>query len=688
MLCSVGLAADHSPVVSLSALHEYSLFWRKLRDRLRTSGVAERFRMRVLLSSMASPQSTAAEQSLLEDDMACRLVLPGTNGEAVFVGSPPRWKENPTGNPEFVWELNRMKHWPRLARAYALTGKSEYAAQILSEMDDWIAQNPVPAIEDDPKKLYAAFYAETPWRSLEVGLRMESTWPTIIEALADSPLLTTQRLERIVRSCEDHGKVLFHVCPVFWPKADHNHYLTENAGLFRLALLFPELPESQTWLEHARRELTRCAEAQLTEDGGQIEGCPHYHNICLRTFAEVGILAREHNVELPEELIDRLQNALTYTLHTYRPSGTAVPLGDSDASAKAPLITALTCALAFDRWAEAMCLRSFAPPDAWKAAVAELVWSAPDTEKWLARNEHLDAEKKQLPRANWQQELGQAMMRSDWTSQAASVAVTCRTPVNNGHAHIDPASFDFTAFGRPLVVDPGRFTYAEIPARCEFKSATWHNTITINGREPFEYVNTWSFGPQRKGTIRRVLSKEGWQAAECYQENFAPAHHHRLIILLDESRSLVVIDALSGLSPTDAVQLWFHLDSTAVQVDESTSSAETHDAERANVLVRSDPQMKLTTHPGRISDVTDVARDSTRLCFADAGGAAQRFYATLLLPRAAQSLEWPGIAVDLEQVNSGIRARIREPHRTRAVSWNPEANTEVTIPRIQSEDKL
>lgn len=97
------------------------------------------------------------------------------------------------------------------------------------------------------------------------------------------------------------------------------------------------------------------------------------------------------------------------------------------------------------------------------------------------------------------------MLRTGWTRDALSVFFAARSPVNNGHAHIDPMGFDFTALGRPLVVDPGRYTYREDADRRAYKSADWHNTLTIDGRPPFEYLGAWAYSPQKEARITHVV---------------------------------------------------------------------------------------------------------------------------------------------------------------------------------------
>lgn len=48
-------------------------------------------------------------------------VLPGTMNQPHFVGNPPQWYENPVGDEEYVWVLNRVGYWKDFIIAYVLT---------------------------------------------------------------------------------------------------------------------------------------------------------------------------------------------------------------------------------------------------------------------------------------------------------------------------------------------------------------------------------------------------------------------------------------------------------------------------------------------------------------------------------------------------------------------------------------
>ncbi|MEZ6083573.1 MAG: heparinase II/III family protein [Phycisphaerae bacterium] len=48
------------------------------------------------------------------------------------------------GDCKLVWEPNRHQHLVVLARAYAVSGKTEYAQAVLDQIDSWMTQCPFP----------------------------------------------------------------------------------------------------------------------------------------------------------------------------------------------------------------------------------------------------------------------------------------------------------------------------------------------------------------------------------------------------------------------------------------------------------------------------------------------------------------------------------------------------------------
>jgi hypothetical protein len=105
------------------------------------------------------------------------------------------------------------------------------------------------------------------------------------------------------------------------------------------------------------------------------------------------------------------------------------------------------------------------------------------------------------------------------------------------HAHADVLSFQLWADGRPLVVDPGTFTYEPGPERNWFRSTRSHSTVELDGRDQFELWSAFRSGPYPRTTLRSEVPLEG--------EVVLGDIVHRRRLRLDGD-SLLVEDELDG----------------------------------------------------------------------------------------------------------------------------------------------
>lgn len=586
----------------------------------------------------------------------------GTGGRAVFVGDPVQWRENPSGDPDFISMFNRMPHWRPLLYAWILTGKAAYATKVVAELEGWLDQNPPPAIQPEAIGRYRV---QVPWRQLEMGIRMSESWPVALLILAETDLLSAELLARMVASMDWHGRVLSEISPLMHPEAEGNWFTFEMDGLLTLAAMLPELKQSKAWLALAWHHLERNAAISLTTEGGQEEGAPHYHNSCVSQFSHSAHVARQNGVQPSEQFETLLRNAALYSLHACRPNGTNVPWADSDASTT-PISAILGATLALDFWEPLATLKCFVPIDVILSCADELYFAESEPDVWLDKVKATPAAPSDL--VLWAKSLDQAMVRTDWSAGASSLFFGCRTPTKYGHAHIDPAAFDFCLGGRPILVDPGRFIYDEVPERRMFKSATFHNTITINDREPFEYVSSFALGPQRDGRLIKGYNTENFTAFESQQDNFAPVLHQRAVVLM-RNGALVVLDALHGLEVTDTVQLWYHFDSTNLRWDEPAGTVFTQDSGLANVALTVSSGLSGTMMDGFVSDLMDQRRPSQRMRFESTGGPSIRLFATLVQPIDAFV---PGSAIEISHKSGPGEWEILLPNKEQSyLGWIP-----------------
>ena len=75
--------------------------------------------------------------------MQNKFSIPGSCGERIYVGTPPKWDVMHTNDEEGLWVLNRTHYFGDLSRLYHLTGKGEYAEKVLSDMENWIDTCPL-----------------------------------------------------------------------------------------------------------------------------------------------------------------------------------------------------------------------------------------------------------------------------------------------------------------------------------------------------------------------------------------------------------------------------------------------------------------------------------------------------------------------------------------------------------------
>lgn len=580
------------------------------------------------------PEQAAHTIELAEQAMNGMLVLPGTGPELYFVGNPPKWEYNPVNDNEYTFHLNRMHHLKTLSEAYSLTGDLKYAKKAIAELENWIDTIPCHQLTgEDGQYAPQRFNGLSTWRALEVGIRGYRTWPIITELLADTPCFTESFLEKLLVSVYTHCRVLYEISPLLWPEANHNHYLMENLGLMSFSCLFPEMKDSDKFLAHSQRELDRCMAAQCTPCGGQIEGCPSYHNGCVFWFAMRIVFARKFNVEVPESYIGQLKKMFAHSVFATRSCGGNFPWGDSHIADKETMsLAAVSCYMAYSDPEYLETALYFYPVSTLMEDVRDNLWRIPDLShlKSVMELSVTNPKKPSLPLVAWQKDLNQAYIRTGWEKDAISFMTACRTPVQNLHAHIDAGGFDLTAFGEPLVTDPGIYTYKDDDNRKRFKSAFWHNCMTVNWKNMWEYRASWSYGPQKEGRVLSVTEEDGIVSVLSRHQNYEPVTATRLLAMID-NRFLVVIDQADGLSEGDTLQLHYHLDRTFAK--ETPSGMMTAGQGRPNIELAYDAGMETQMEVGKISTVNDVWHDSLVVHLNHAAKQPGCFrHATILIP--------------------------------------------------------
>lgn len=589
------------------------------------------------------PQAVRETIRKADEALAGKLLLPGTGGVPKFVGNPPNWLVKMNDDNEFLWQLNRMDHWIVLLEAYAYTNNPVYGEKVLAEFKDWHQQ--MQLLERNFSMEPLGYFSQVhPFRILECGIRLYKTWPMIIAYLIDSPLLTDELLTMYLSSIHKQAELLARVSPQLWPLADHNHYLMECLGLYTTALMVPEFKESDTWKQQGFHELERCSQSQLTAAGGQIEGCPSYHNGCMFWFSLVMVLASKAGSEVSPEFKQRLKNNLDYALQSMRPTGTTYPLGDSHSNNLAIMSGVYGYfALKDDYWLRHLC--AFLPITEIQQTAYHYLRNAEEPQAFIDMLETLAPlpAADLLPTTFFNRQLGQAFVRSDWSKEAQAFAFTCRSPIQNLHAHIDLLSFEYIALGKNIICDPGFYTYQNSPVRKEFKSAAAHSTVMLDDRDFFEYISSWEYGKQQKGELTSLEVTDTAVSASGYHLSYQPVEIMRTLLLMAQD-FLVVIDTIQG-EAAGHLSRTFHLDYIRIEEGPGCMIGK---SETINVKLVNFPEQAVVVKPGKLSDTSDIFRESRKIIYSD--DQPHTHYLTVICPYPQDQVE---PIIDIRQNDTG-----------------------------------
>ena len=110
------------------------------------------------------------------------------------------------------------------------------------------------------------------------------------------------------------------------------------------------------------------------------------------------------------------------------------------------------------------------------------------------------------------------------------------------HAHADALSFQLWWRGRPVVVDPGTYTYEPGADRDWFRSTRAHSTVTVDGRDQFRLWGAFRSGPLPKVSLR--YARDG--AVEASVVLRGRVRHVRRIEWRGSEGEVLVHDSLEG----------------------------------------------------------------------------------------------------------------------------------------------
>jgi uncharacterized heparinase superfamily protein len=359
--------------------------------------------------------------------------------------------------------------------------------------------------------------------------------------------------------------------------AERNHRTLELYALLIVALAIPELAEELGLLDFAAHNLFDNLLTDIRPDGVHREQSTHYHLTALRSFLGARENARLFDLKLPEGYDEHLLKACEFALHVHRPDGLIPSLSDSDTGSYLDLLQ--LAADQFDR------------EDFRYVATRGLRGTAPTT----THSNFNDG--------------GYHIQRSGWGNNSTDfqderyLIFDCGPLGDGGHGHYDLLNVEIYAQGRPIIVDPGRFTYladGDANLRRAFKGTAAHNTVCVDGLDQTAFYSGKPKQPAAKGKLLSRLTSDrvdalcGEVVSSCYD-----AQHTRRIFFVANEYWIIVDSLRSNQKRT--FDLRFHLTPEAWNHTAVFKSPTNVTVRTPDVALVFDQQFRPDIEPGWVS---------------------------------------------------------------------------------------
>ena len=440
-------------------------------------------------------------------------------GVTLNLGAEPPWADLAV-HPDRDWWIEWSKFYfgLDLAHAFAVTGDEVFLRTWEGLVRAWVAQVPPDFGPTDAigRRLQNWIYAWSAFRRVTPRPPFEAAFEhTLIEAIGRQAAYLEANLT-----------------------PERNHRTLELYALLVVALALPELAGADERRQFAWDALQENLFTDFRADGVHREHSTHYHMVALRSMIAARENARRFALPISADFDRALARAAEFAMWCQRPDGSIPALSDSDTGDYRDLLR---------RAADLL-------------GRADMLYVASNGREGSApASRGLD-----LTRA------GYFVRRNDWNTLGDSTALQrhmlfdCGAVGDGGHGHYDALHLELWA-GRPLIVDPGRYTYAEGTPnwRHWFKSTAAHNTVCVDGLDQTSY----RAGKPRKDQIaeaRSVTTLASPLMDVIGGEVRSPLYdaiHMRHVFFVDGDY-WIVLDELSA-SSTHHYDLRFHLSDDA-----------------------------------------------------------------------------------------------------------------------------
>jgi hypothetical protein len=497
-------------------------------------------------------------------------------------------KPGGSSNAEFLHTLNWQAYWEELAWTNAINPDPKYANELNYELSSWSQQ-------------FQTLATPTAWSVtdqsgwlLDMSTQGE-TWTWAYFGFLNDANFSGAENSLFMYKLLQHGDFLYSNA-LTTTDFTSNRDIALAKGLLLIADMFPEFDNDASWQTAARNLMFTSMNTQIFPDGSQYEQSPGYAENVADDVLEAKQLDQLNGHAWPSSESSLLSKLVTSYWEFLSPDGTRPAIGDTyrtssfGAFLKADIIQGTTV------WPAAKPRAR----DVWvlgTSAVTPYV-GIPASPASLGNRGDTYA----------MTSSGNYIMRSDNSTSARQIIFDAG-PKGGTHGHYDLLNFELYGYGRPLISDPGAYTYDTSANRAYVVSTKAHNTLNADG------LNVGDLEGAGNGSIEVSQWDAGANSTQITATHWGYEYLPGQPVLTrsmwyDNDGTILIVDWAEG-NTSHNYQDSFNLQTLGVNgnvsVDDTTFTAQTKYSSGGNVKIQALSRPGQTAAKGPLTFVTNQA---------------------------------------------------------------------------------
>lgn len=465
------------------------------------------------------------------------------------------WREVWPDSPDYVRQNDLFAE---LGRAYQATGDEKYARKLNELMADYIQDNASP---------FEGGMPGGKWVAMHMAWRTNDAWDGFGAAFNSKSLTDDVKIAWL----EYWSRIGFF--------AEHKESGGNQANatadsLMAFAARFPEYSRSRHWFDFGFQKLSKNSLKIFRDDGGCVEPAMTYHGLSLITLLSGIDQAKNFGLEIPAELLKTAEKACAYTAYILKPDGQVPSLGDTDVEEFRPNVKK------WNGWREGEVMQGYK-----RFGREDLLYIA----TLGKQGKRPDSASTAFP------DTGHYILRSDWGGENGegfedARYLFFRAGKYGSHGHDDLNQITLYAYGRPLLIDPGRAKYGT-PLMSELSKNRSHNVLLVDDlpmNHPMPRLDYWQSNPVADFVENSYI-------------NLYPGVNHTRAILFVRPNYYVMFDTAVADEPRKmGINFW--LTPPDLTIDKTSATVHSNEPDGANILLQTVPpnEIIITERKGTI----------------------------------------------------------------------------------------